>query len=167
MFEREEGMDDHEWSFFSSLDKDIKWEELSTLLPAVRIIQAAEVVCSMPDDAFAVRLLQRKNVYKPRKMRYELNLDGLNDSQADAVQKFIHMESGVMTIHGPPGKFWFVISVALTSATITIIKPNSNFRNRKNNSYHENGQRTKEAARLWEHRTARIGRRESGRNCQK
>ena len=104
---RDEGEDFREWhddqTFVLSLDQDIKWYQLASLLPSVRIMQAAEVVCCMPDDAFAVRLLQRKNVYKPRKLKYFPKLDGLNPSQANAVDKFIHMESGVMTIHGPPG----------------------------------------------------------------
>lgn len=90
---------------FSTLGQGIKCYLLAPLMPTARIIEAAERVCKMDDDAFAVKILQRTNVYEPKKILrgHKINLDGLNASQANAVSRFIHMKTGVMTIQGPPG----------------------------------------------------------------
>lgn len=102
--------DDYPKILFSSLEKGIKCHMLAPLMPTARIIQAAKNVCAMQDQDFAVRVLQRTNLYEEKKIliNHALNLDELNPSQANAVEKFIHMQSGVMTIEGPPGISCFV-----------------------------------------------------------
>ena len=101
--------DDHEGIIkqFSTLECGIKWHLLTPLMPTARIIEAAERVCKMDDNAFAVKILQRTNVYEPKKILtgHKINLDGLNASQANAVTRFMNMQTGVMTIQGPPGIF--------------------------------------------------------------
>ena len=97
----------------STLEIDIKFHLLAPLMPTARIIGAAERVCKMPDSAFAVKILQRTNVKVPKKILtgHRLNLDGLNPAQANAVTRFMNMQSGVMTIQGPPGIFTCILFV--------------------------------------------------------
>ena len=99
--------------FFSNLPSGTACHTLAPLIPTSRIVEAAKLVCGMKEDAFAVMLLQRTNKYKAREIstpRRELNLEGLNSSQADAVHHFIQMKSGVMAIKGPPGTFTCILS---------------------------------------------------------
>ena len=109
---------------FSTLEKGIKYHLLAPLIPTARIIEAAERVCKMRENKFAVKILQRSNVYKPKKilMSHKVNLCGLNYSQASAVTHFVHMQSGVMTIHGPPGTFICILyHVIIGASTCTML----------------------------------------------
>ena len=106
------GIDVHDYpkQLFSSLKENIpriKCHKLAPLIPTARIINAARIVSKMQDSEFAVKTLLRKNSYEEKKVKtmHELNLSDLNPSQANAVKKFIRMESGVMAIQGPPGSF--------------------------------------------------------------
>ena len=92
---------------FSSLAKGFKCHKLAPLIPTARIIDAAQTVSKMQESEFAVKTLLRINPYIKKKVKamHQLNLGDLNPSQAEAVEKFIHMESGVMAIQGPPGSF--------------------------------------------------------------
>ena len=104
-------VEDYTKRLFSTLEKGIKCHLLAPLIPTARIINAANIVCKMQENEFAVRVLQRTNAYEAKKtaISHPLDLAGLNSSQATAVRKFIEMQRGVMTIEGPPGTFTLVM----------------------------------------------------------
>ena len=102
-----QSVEDYTKTLFSTLKKGIKCHLLAPLIPTARIIKAANIVCEMQENEFAVKVLQRTNAYEAKKtaISHPLDLAGLNSSQARAVRKFIEMQRGVMTIEGPPGTF--------------------------------------------------------------